>query len=56
METMLNVTVNGTIHQYPYGTTYRAIAAEFQENYPHQILLVNRDGMPSVLRPVPQFR
>ena len=30
METMLNVTVNGTIHQYPYGTTYRAIAAEFQ--------------------------
>ena len=29
METMLNVTVNGTIHQYPYGTTYRAIAAEF---------------------------
>ena len=34
METMLNVTVNGTIHQYPYGTTYRAIAAEFQENYP----------------------
>ena len=38
METMLNVTVNGTIHQYPYGTTYRAIAAEFQENYPHQIL------------------
>ncbi|MFR7894871.1 MAG: hypothetical protein ACLU38_13195 [Dysosmobacter sp.] len=21
METMLNVTVNGTIHQYPYGTT-----------------------------------
>ena len=44
METMLNVTVNGTIHQYPYGTTYRAIAAEFQENYPHQILLVNRDG------------
>ena len=44
METMLNVTVNGTMHQYPYGTTYRAIAAEFQENYPHQILLVNRDG------------
>ena len=44
METMLNVAVNGTIHQYPYGTTYRAIAAEFQENYPHQILLVNRDG------------
>ncbi len=41
---MLNVTVNGTVHQYPYGTPYRTIAADFQAEYPHQILLVNRDG------------
>ena len=41
---MLNVTVNGRVHQYPYGTPYRTIAADFQAEYPHQILLVNRDG------------
>ena len=41
---MMNVTVNGRVHQYPYGTPYRTIAADFQAEYPHQILLVNRDG------------
>ena len=41
---MMNVTVNGRVHQYPYGTPYRTIAADFQAKYPHQILLVNRDG------------
>ena len=32
METakMINVTVNGTVRQYPYGTAYRTIAADFQ--------------------------
>ena len=46
METakMINVTVNGTVRQYPYGTAYRTIAADFQAEYPHQILLVNREG------------
>ena len=46
METakMMNVTVNGTAYQYPCGTAYRAIAADFQKDYPHAILLVNRDG------------
>ena len=41
METakMINVTVNGTVRQYPYGTAYRTIAADFQAEYPYQILL-----------------
>ncbi|USF25402.1 Uridine kinase [Firmicutes bacterium ASF500] len=41
---MLNVTVDGIAYSYPYGTSYRAIAADFQERFPHDILLVNRDG------------
>ena len=44
MEQMLNVTVNGTVRQYPAGTSYRRIAADVQADYPHDILLVNRDG------------
>jgi len=41
---MLSVTVNGKEHAYPYGTSYRKIAADFQDQYPCDILLVNRDG------------
>ena len=41
---MLMVTVDGAQYAYPYGTPYRAIAADFQERFPCDILLVNRDG------------
>lgn len=41
---MMNVTVNGKVLQYPYGTAYRTIAADFQAESPHAILLLNRDG------------
>ena len=43
-EKLLQVTVDGAQYTYPYGTPYRKIAADFQEKYPHDILLVNRDG------------
>ena len=55
METakMINVTVNGTVRQYPYGTAYRTIAADFQAEYPHQILLVTgRASSGSFTRPL----
>ena len=41
---MMNVTVDGVEYTYPFGTPYRAIAADFQKLYAHDILLVNRDG------------
>ena len=41
---MLNVTVDGITYSYPHGTSYRTIAADFQERFPYDILLVNRDG------------
>ena len=41
---MLNVTVDGITYSYPHGTSYRTIAADFQERFPYEILLVNRDG------------
>ncbi len=41
---MIKVTVDGVEHSYPHGTPYRAIAADFQDRYPWDILLVNRDG------------
>ncbi len=41
---MLKVTVDGTEYAYPCGTPYRTIAAGFQDRYPFDILLVNRDG------------
>ena len=41
---MLKVTVDGTSYDYPCGTPYRAIAADFQDRFPCDILLVNRDG------------
>ena len=41
---MINVTVDGEERSYPYGTPYRAVAADFQDRFPSDILLVNRDG------------
>ena len=41
---MIRVTVDGTEYSYPHGTPYRTIAADFQDRYPCDILLVNRDG------------
>lgn len=38
------VTVHGSAHTYPQGTTFQTIAADFQAQYSHDILLVNRDG------------
>ncbi len=41
---MLTVTVDGESYAYPYATPYRVIAADFQDRFPCDILLVNRDG------------
>lgn len=41
---MIKVTVGGEERTYPAGTPYRAVAADFQDRYPYDILLVNRDG------------
>ena len=41
---MLNVTVDGEQYAYPCGTPYRDIAADLQDRYPSNILLVNRGG------------
>ena len=41
---MVKVTVDGKEYTYPYGTTYRTVAADFQDRFPCDILLVNREG------------
>ena len=41
---MITVNVDGVERTYPHGTPYRAIAADFQDRYPWDILLVNREG------------
>ena len=38
------VNVHGSAYVYPAGTTFRTIAADFQKQYPHDILLADRDG------------
>ena len=43
-EKLLNVIVDGEVYTYPHGTPYQKIAADFQEEYPYEVLLVNRDG------------
>ena len=40
----VTVTVEGKPYSYRRGTTYREIAADFQQQYPYDILLVNRNG------------
>ena len=41
---MRNVTIDGAVYTYPHGTPYRTIAADFQDRYAYDILLVNRNG------------
>ena len=41
---LLNVIVDGVKYAYPSGTLYKKIAADFQEKYSYDILLVNRNG------------
>ncbi|MBQ6205951.1 MAG: nucleoside kinase [Oscillospiraceae bacterium] len=38
------VTINGQRYEYPANTTYAQIAQDVQDQYPYDILLVNRDG------------
>ena len=38
------VTIDGVGYDYPRGTPFRRVAADFQDRYPDDILLVNRDG------------
>ncbi len=38
------VIIDGAQYEYPYGTPFRTIAEDFQDRYPDDILLVNRDG------------
>ena len=38
------VIIDGAQYEYPHGTPFRTIAADFQDRYPNDILLVNRDG------------
>lgn len=42
--TLLQVTVDGETRSYPAGTPYRQIAADVQDRYENEILLVNREG------------
>ena len=41
---MITVTIDGAEYTYPYGTPYKNIAADFQDRFSCDILLVNRDG------------
>ena len=41
---MITVTIDGAEYAYPYGTPYKNIAADFQDRFSCDILLVNRDG------------
>lgn len=41
---MLQIIVDGKTYTYPKGTPYRVIAADFQKDFPYDILLVNRSG------------
>ena len=41
---MIKVIVDGAEYAYPQGAPYRVIAADFQQRFPCDILLVNRDG------------
>ena len=44
MEKLFSVTVDGVCRSYPAGTTFAAIAQDFQPAYPDDILLMDRDG------------
>ncbi len=42
--TDLHVRIDGVDRSYPRGTRYQTIAEDVQAQYPHRILLVNREG------------
>ena len=44
MTSTRTVIVDGKARDYPLGTPYQAIAADAQDRYPSDILLVDRDG------------
>jgi uridine kinase len=44
MNEMLNITVNGTVKQYPKGTTLLEISKEHADKYEDDIILAYRDG------------
>ena len=44
MEQVYKVTIGEEIKEYPYGTTYADIAAEYQKDYKEQIALAVRNG------------
>ena len=50
MENMLKITINGEEKLYEKGTTYEAIANEYQEAYQNQIALVTVNGKIRELR------
>ena len=41
---MFRVTMGQTARDYPAGTTFQTIADQVQGDYPHDVLLVNRNG------------
>ena len=41
---MFRVTMGQTVRDYPAGTTFQTIADQVQGDYPHDVLLVNRNG------------
>ena len=41
---MVRVIVDGKEYSYPAGTSYRALAADFQDRYEYDILLADRDN------------
>lgn len=44
MEQVYKVTIGEEVKEYPYGTTYADIAAEYQKDYKEQIALAVRNG------------
>ena len=42
---MVRVIVDGKEYSYPAGTSYRALAADFQDRYEYDILLADRDNI-----------
>lgn len=41
---MIQLTINGKMREYPYGTTWQAVAQDVQAEYPEDILLVQVNG------------
>ncbi|MBR2188714.1 MAG: nucleoside kinase [Eubacterium sp.] len=43
-QNIVHITVGGCEHLYPEGTSYEAVAEDFQDQYPHAIVLVLENG------------